>query len=722
MQKLTILSMAAILVACGTTEEKSKAKPEPRNEITIKAYPEVKKDTVTDTYFGVEIADPYRWLENDTSNETESWVKAQNEVTFDYLSQIPYRDQIKDRLTELWDYEKVGTPFKHGDYYFMYKNDGVQNQSVLYYQTGLDGEPSVLIDPNNLSDDGTASINGMGFSKDGKLMAYGISRAGSDWVEINVMDLATKEKLADLINYVKFSGISWRGNGFYYSAYEPPKEGSDYSGKNEYHTVYYHEIGTKQADDKLVYRDNDNPQRNAGAGVTEDEEFIYISTSESTNGNSLAVKKAGSEKLVSMVGGYDTDNYIIDHLGDGKFLVFSNYKAPNNAVMLADINNPSQSNWTTFIGEKDYVLRGVSLAGDKIIASYMKDVQSKLEVYDMQGSYLYDIELPGIGIASFNGDKDENNAFISFSSYTYPTTIFKYNVEENKSEVYFKPETKFNSDDYETKQIFFKSKDGTKVPMFITHKKGIKLDGTNPTFLYGYGGFNISITPRFSVVNTVFLEQGGVYAVVNLRGGSEYGEDWHKAGWRTNKQNVFDDFIGGAEYLIANNYTNSDKLAIHGRSNGGLLAGAVMTQRPDLMKVSIPGVGVLDMLRYHKFTIGWAWAGEYGDNEESEESFKNLLAYSPLHNVKEGTEYPATMVVTADHDDRVVPAHSFKFISELQAKHKGDNPVFIRVEVNAGHGAGKPTAKVIEEWADVWSFVFWNTNSEVSFNKEATIE
>lgn len=711
--------MAALLAACGSKEEKKEeSSSEARTEIKTKAYPSVKRDSVSDDYFGTTVEDPYRWLENDTSAETEAWVKAQNNVTFDYLAQIPYREDIKSRLTDLWNYERTGSPFKHGEYYFIYKNDGIQNQSVLYYQKGLDGEPSVLIDPNTMSDDGTASLNGMGFSKDGKLMAYGISRAGSDWVEINVMDLATKEKLSDVINYVKFSGISWKGNGFYYSAYEPPKEGSDYSGKNEYHTVYYHTIGTKQTDDKLVYRDNDNPQRNAGAYVTEDEEYIIISTSESTHGNTLALQSSSGGDLIQLVDNYETENSIIDHLGEGKFLAFTNYNAPNNAVMLVDINKPRQEQWIEFIPEKDYVLRSVSIAGGKIIASYMKDVQSKMEVYDLDGKYLYDIELPGIGVAGFTGDKEENTGFFSFSSYTVPTSIYKYDIANNTSEVYFKPDTKFNTDDYETKQIFFKSKDGTEVPMFVTHKKGIALDGSNPTFLYGYGGFNISITPRFSARNTVFLEQGGVYAVVNLRGGSEYGEDWHKAGWRTNKQNVFDDFISAAEYLIANKYTSSEKLAIHGRSNGGLLAGAVMTQRPDLMKVSLPGVGVLDMLRYHKFTIGWAWAGEYGDSEESEESFRNLLSYSPLHNVKEGTAYPATMVVTADHDDRVVPAHSFKFISELQAKHSGDNPVLIRVDVNAGHGAGKPTEKVIEEWADVWSFVLWNTNAEVSFEKE----
>lgn len=711
------MTTAAVLFACGEkAPEKNTESKTTRTEIKTMAYPEVKKDTVSDDYYGTQVADPYRWLENDTSAETGEWVKAQNEVTFDYLSQIPYRQNIEDRLTELWNYEKLSTPFKRGDYYLMYKNDGIQNQSVLYYQKGLDGEQKVLLDPNTMSEDGTASINGMGFSKDAKYMAYGISRAGSDWVEINVMDMESQEKLPDVVNWVKFSGISWEKDGFYYSSYDPPKEGSDYSGKNEFHKVYYHKLGTEQEADQLVFEDKEHAERNVGAGITEDEKYLEISTSESTNGNSLHLKNLESDgELVTLVDNFETDNYVIDHIGNGKFLVQTNFEAPNNKIALVDINEPVQSQWKDFIPEKDYVLRGVRIAGDKIIASYMKNVQSKIEVYNLDGGYLYDIELPGIGIAGFSGKKDENVAFYSFSSYTYPTTIFKYDIEKNTSEVFFKPASPFKSENYVTEQIFFRSKDGTEVPMFVTHKKGIELDGNNPTFLYGYGGFNISITPRFSVINTVFLEQGGVYAVVNLRGGSEFGEKWHKAGWRLNKQNVFDDFIGAAEYLIANKYTSSEKLAVHGRSNGGLLAGAVMTQRPDLMKVALPGVGVLDMLRYHKFTIGWAWAGEYGSSEQDSLNFENLYAYSPLHNVKEGTAYPATMVTTADHDDRVVPAHSFKFISELQAKHKGENPVLIRIDVDAGHGAGKPTEKVIEEWADVWSFVLWNTNAEVNF-------
>ena len=715
MKKLSILSAAALLAACGQAPEKqAEAKQNERKTISVKDYPEVRKDSVVDDYYGTQIADPYRWLENDTSAETAAWVKAQNEVTFDYLAQIPYREQIKERLTALWDYEKAGTPFKRGDYYFQYQNDGVQNQSVLYYQKGLGDNWEVLIDPNTLSEDGTASMNGMGFSKDGKYMAYGISRAGSDWVTINVMKLENKEALADKIEYVKFSGISWRKDGFYYSAYEPPKEGSDYSGKNEYHTVYYHKLGTPQSEDELIYRDKEHAQRNAGAGVSKDEQYVYISTSESTHGNAMRIKKMGEDFKIA-VDDFETENSMIHHLGEGKFLMVTNYKAPNSMIALMDYTDPAQENWKPFIAEKDYVLRGAQVAGGKLFVSYMKDVQSKIEVYDLEGNYLYDLELPGIGVAGFSGDEDENTAFYSFSSYTYPTTIFKYDIEQNTSEVYFAPELDFNPADFTTEQVFYKSKDGTEVPMFITHKKGIELDGKNPAFLYGYGGFNISITPGFSVRNLAFLEQGGIYAVANLRGGSEYGEDWHKAGWRTNKQNVFDDFIAAAEYLINQQYTSSEHLAIHGRSNGGLLAGAVMTQRPDLMAVSIPGVGVLDMLRYHKFTIGWAWAGEYMSSEDSLKAFEYLYGYSPLHNVEKGTAYPATMVVTADHDDRVVPAHSFKFISELQAKHGGEAPVLIRVDVDAGHGAGKPTEKVIEEWADVWSFVLWNTKAEVDF-------
>jgi len=718
MKKIYLIVLVAILAACGQATKENSNTESTRKEITVDAYPEVKKDSIVDDYFGMSVEDPYRWLENDTSEETAQWVKEQNQVTFNYLSQIPYRSKVEERLTTLWNYEKQSSPFKRGKFYFFYKNDGIQNQSVLYYQKGLDGEAEVLIDPNTLTKDGTASINGMGFSKNAQYMAYGLSYAGSDWVEIHILNLENKEAINDTIKYVKFSSISWQKDGFYYSSYEPPTAGSDYSGKNEFHSIYYHKLGTKQTSDQLVYRDKEHPLRNANAGVTEDEKYLYINTSESTNGNGILIKNLETNApFVNVVNHFENDNYILDHIGDGKFLIQTNYKAPNNRICILDINKPNQEDWEELIPEKEYVLRGVTLAGDNIVANYMKDVQSKLEIYSRNGEYLQDIKLPGIGIANFSGDKKSDIGFYSFTSYTFPTTIFKYDLKNNTSTVHFKPKTDFESDNYVTKQVFYESKDGTEIPMFITHKKGINMDGNNPTFLYGYGGFNISVTPSYSAVNAVFLEQGGIYAVANLRGGSEYGEDWHRDGWRFNKQNVFDDFIAAAEYLIDSNYTSSEKLAVHGRSNGGLLVGAVMTQRPDLMQVALPGVGVLDMLRYHKFTIGWAWAGEYGDSEASKESFDNLYAYSPLHNIKEGVEYPATMVTTADHDDRVVPAHSFKFISELQDKQGGDEPVLIRIDVDAGHGAGKPTSKSIEEWADIWSFVLWNTKANTNFNK-----
>ena len=718
MRTFFIFTLITGLLACSNVEEKTDKKTVDKYSIQFGQYPDVRKDSVVDDYFGTKVADPYRWLENDTSAETAAWVKAQNRVTFDYLAEIPYREQLKDRLTELWNYKKEGTPFSRGDFYFVYKNDGIQNQSVLYYQKGLEGEQSVLIDPNTLSSDGTASLNGLGFSKDAQYLAYGVSRAGSDWVTIYVMNLETGNRLPDSINWVKFSGINWQGDGFYYSAYDAPDAGKDYSAKNENHKVYYHKLGSSQSDDQLVYEDPEHPQRNVGADVTEDEAYLVIYGSESTHGNSLKVKSLTEDGvLVEMVSDFETESSIIDHLGDGKFLIMTNYQAPNNKLMVADIKNPKQAQWKDFIAEKDYVLKGASLAGGKLVLSYLKDVNSKFEVYDMEGNYLDDIALPGIGIAGFSGRKTKDIAFFSFTSFVKPNSVYQVDMGSLKSEIFFAPETDFKSEEYVTEQVFYESKDGEQVSMFITYKKGLERNGNNPTFLYGYGGFNISITPSFSSRNTVFLEQGGIYAVANLRGGSEYGEKWHKAGWRMNKQNVFDDFIAAAEYLIDSNYTSSEKLAIHGRSNGGLLAGAVMTQRPDLMAVSLPGVGVLDMLRYHKFTIGWAWAGEYMSAEDSKESFEYLYAYSPLHNVKAGTAYPATMVTTADHDDRVVPAHSFKFISALQAKHDGKDPVLIRIDVDAGHGAGKPTSKVIEEWADVWSFVLWNTEAEVNFNR-----
>ena len=682
-------------------------KEELNTSITLKPYPEVRKDSISDDYFGTIVNDPYRWLEDDRSEETADWVKAQNEVTFDYLSQIPYRDQLKNRLTELWNYEKVSTPFNKGKYYFYYKNDGIQNQSVLYYREGLEGEEKVLLNPNEWSEDGTAAMNGLSFSKDAEYMAFGVSKAGSDWIEIQVMNMDKMEMTADTVKWVKFSGISWYKDGFYYSSYDAPKEGSEFSNKNEFHKVYYHKLGTPQSTDQLIFEDKVNPERNFYAGVNEAQTLLIISGSESTSGNTLMVKELDkNEGFITLVDDFENEQNVVGY-ENGEVLLFTNVNAPNNKLVKVDLKNPSKENWVDVLPEKTDYLNSVTIANNQLVASYMKDVVTALEIYEKDGTFSHAIELPGLGSAGFSGDKDTSLAFYSFSSYTKPGTIFKYDMKTKKSSIWYEAKTAFDGDNYVTNQVFYESKDGTKIPMFITHKKGLKMDGQNPTFLYAYGGFNISIKPYFDVKTTVFLEQGGIYAVANLRGGSEYGEDWHKAGMKEKKQNVFDDFIAAAEYLKKFKYTSTEKLAIHGRSNGGLLIGAVMTQRPDLAQVALPGVGVLDMLRYHQFTIGWAWAGEYGDSE-TKESFENLYRYSPLHNVKKGTDYPATMVTTADHDDRVVPAHSFKFISELQAKGSDKNPLLIRVDVNAGHGAGKPTSKTIEEWADIWSFVLWN--------------
>jgi prolyl oligopeptidase len=672
-------------------------------------YPETRMDDVVDNYFGVEVADPYRWLEDDNSDETKAWVKAQNEVTFGYLEKIPFRKNIQERLTQMWDYPKYGTPFWKDNYYFFYKNDGMQNHFVLYIREGIDGEPREFINPNKLDEAGSISLTSLSISNDAKYMAYGISKAGSDWNELFVKETATGEDISDHIKWVKFSGISWEGDGFYYSRYDEPVQGQELSGANEFHKIYYHKIGTSQNEDKLIYHNPKHPRRNYYAGTTEDERFVIISESESTSGNSLYVKDNKNPKsdFIKIAEGFTYDYSALDHV-NGKILVRTNHGAPKYRLVLIDPKNPSPEKWKEILPEKENVLRGVSQIGGKLFANYMKDASSRIYIYDYEGNQTGELELPGIGsFGSLSGKKDENTAFFSFSSYTYPATIFKYDVAANEYEVYFAPEIDFDPEAYETKQVFFTSKDGTKVPMFIVHKKGLELNGKNPTLLYGYGGFNASLTPGFSVSRTILLENGGVYAVANTRGGGEYGRDWHMAGTQLNKQNVFDDFIAAAEYLIAEKYTSSEKLAIQGGSNGGLLVGAVMTQRPELFKIAFPAVGVLDMLRYHMFTIGWAWATDYGTSNDSVH-FHNLYGYSPLHNIKKGVHYPATMVTTADHDDRVVPAHSFKFIAELQKKHKGSNPVLIRIETDAGHGAGKPTSKIIEEAADTWAFMFYN--------------
>ncbi len=678
-------------------------------------YPQTKKVDVKDNYHGIEIADPYRWLEDDNSAETKAWVEEQNRVTFEYLSQIPFRDKVKARLTEMWNYPRIGSPSKAGAWYYFYKNDGLQNQGVIYRQIGLNGAPEVFIDPNKLSSDGTAALGSISFSKNYKYCAYTLAQSGSDWQEISVMDAITKKVLVDKIQWVKFSGISWKGDeGFYYSRYPEPDEKSRLSKQNQFHQVYYHKMGRPQSEDVLIYKDDVHPLRNVGASLTEDNRFLILTTSEGTSGNEVWIKdlKNNQKEFSLLIPGFTTESDIIDNAGD-KLLVKTNDGAPNYRVVLIDPKNPDPKNRKLIIPERKEVLQGVGTAGGFLFCSYLKDASTKVYQYTYAGKLVREIKLPGIGSAGgFDGRKEDKSFFYTFSSYNTPPSIYQYDIAIGKSTLFRKTETKFKNENFETKQVFFSSKDGTKVPMFLTYKKGMKIDGNNPVLLYGYGGFNIAQTPGFSISNAFWLEQGGIYAVVNLRGGSEYGEDWHKAGMLQNKQNVFDDFIAAAEYLIANNYTNKEKIAIRGGSNGGLLVGACMTQRPDLFKVALPAVGVMDMLRYHLFTIGWAWAVEYG-RSDSASQFSYLVKYSPLHNFKDGTSYPATLVTTADHDDRVVPAHSFKFAARMQEAHKGTNPVLIRIETKAGHGAGKPTSKQIEEAADIWSFVMYNMGMEI---------
>lgn len=674
------------------------------------AYPETRKVDTVDEYFGVKIADPYRWLENDTSAETAAWVKAQNELTQKYLSDIPFRQALKDYYTSIWDYPKYGVPFSKKNLYFYFKNDGMQNQSVLYVQEGLNGEPRVLLDPNKLSADGTTALASLSVSNDARYLAYSIAKAGSDWNEIFVLDIATGKTLPDHIQWVKFSGMAWKGQGFYYSRYDAPAPGHELSKKNENQKVYYHKLGDDPKNDELVWADPEHPMRTFGASVTDDERFLIISESESTYGNILHIKdltKPGAP-FIHIGDGFDYEYHVVDNI-DNNLLVLTNYMAPRRKALLIDAFNANPSGWKTIIPEKEQVLEGIYLANGKIIGLYMQDACHHAYIFDQAGRQTGELALPGIGtLSGFSSEKDKDVAFYAFTSYTFPTTIYKYSVSTNTSEVFRKPEIRFSPDDYVTEQVFFQSKDGTRVPMFLTYKKGLTRDGNNPTLLYGYGGFNISLTPSFSIAIIPFLKNGGIYAVANLRGGGEYGEEWHQAGTRLNKQNVFDDFIAAAEYLIKNKYTSPSRLAINGGSNGGLLIGAVLNQRPDLFAVAVPEVGVMDMLRYHRFTIGWAWASDYGTAEGSEEMFRYLLSYSPLHNIKPGTQYPAVMVMTADHDDRVVPAHSFKYAATLQAAQAGDAPILIRIEEKAGHGAGKPTAKIIESVTDKFTFIMYN--------------
>jgi prolyl oligopeptidase len=675
-------------------------------------YPTTAKVDQTDDYFGTKIADPYRWLENDTAKNTEAWVKEQNKVTSDYFSKIPFRAKLHQRMTELWNYPKYGAPQKEGEWFTFYKNDGLQNQAVLYVQKGLSGTPEVLIDPNKLSTDGTVALQATSFSKKQKYFSYSVSASGSDWQEIYIMDFASKKLLNEKLDYVKFTGMSWAGeDGFYYSGYDKPKdEKTKFSAKTEFQKIFYHKIGTPQSADKLIYEDKEHPLRYVGGGLTEDERFLVLGIAEGTDGSEIKVRDLqdkNSKGFITIVPGFATNANVVDNIGD-KLLLQTNSGAPNFKIVLLDPKNPAEVNWKTIVPEQQQPLEGVGTGGGKIFTSYLKDATTLVSQYTIDGKLEHNITLPGVGTASGFGCKKEDDFFFySFTSFTYPTTIFKYDIKTGRSELFKKSEVKFDPAAYETKQIFYSSKDGSKVPMFITHKKGLKLDGNNPTLLYAYGGFNVNITPSFSVAAMPFLEAGGVYCVANLRGGGEYGESWHKAGMLDKKQNVFDDFIAGAEWLIKEKYTSSEKLAIRGGSNGGLLIGACMAQRPELFKVALPQVGVLDMLRYHKFTVGWGWAVEYGSSDKKDQ-FDYLVKYSPLHNLKKGTCYPATLITTADHDDRVVPAHSFKFAATLQEAQGCDNPTLIRIESKAGHGAGKPTSKTIDEATDIWSFVLYN--------------
>ena len=670
-------------------------------------YPATKKIDKVDVYFGNSIPDPFRWLEDDRSAETAEWVKEQNKVTFDYLAAIPFRNTIKARMEKLWNYEKVSAPFKEGDYTYYYKNNGLQNQSVMYRKDAK-GTEELFLDPNTFSKDATTSLDGVSFSKDGSLVVYSISEAGSDWRKVIFIDAKTKQSIGEPLVDVKFSGLSWKGNeGIFYSSYEKPK-GSELSAKTDQHRLFFHKLGTKQAEDAILFGDQEK-RRYVGGYVSDDNRYLFISAANSTSGNELYLKDLSvpNSPIVAIHKGFEYDVDVLDNIGTTLFIV-TNLKAPNKRIVTVDVANPGVENWKDLIPETEQVLNPSTGAG-YIFANYMKDAVSVVKQFDYKGKLIRTIALPGVGTASgFGGKAKDKELYFSFTNYVTPGTTYTFFPDSGKSSVYVKPKVDFVSENYESKQVFFTSKDGTKVPMIITHKKGLQLNGKNPTILYGYGGFNVSLTPSFSIANAVWLEMGGIYAVANMRGGGEYGKKWHDAGTKMQKQNVFDDFIAAGEYLIAQKYTSSDFLAIRGGSNGGLLVGAVMTQRPDLMKVALPAVGVLDMLRYHTFTAGAGWAYDYGTAEDSKEMFNYLKGYSPVHNVKSGVKYPATLVTTGDHDDRVVPAHSFKFAAELQEKQTGSNPVLIRIETNAGHGAGKPVSKTIEEAADIQAFTLFN--------------
>jgi prolyl oligopeptidase len=696
----TMVSAVTILVGCASHF----------NMTTKLIYPETAKTNVVETLHTTSVSDPYRWLEDDNSAATKAWVEAQNKVTFGYLEKLPARQKLKERLTELWNYERYGVPFKEGGRYFYTRNDGLQNQSVLYVAESLEAEPRVLLDPNTLSKDGTVSLSGYTISEDGNLMAYGLSSGGSDWQEWKVRDVRTGKDLADELKWVKFSGASWTkgGKGFYYSRYDAPKEGEQLKGVNYFQKLYYHRIGAKQSEDRLVYERPDQKEWGFGGSVTEDDRYLAIHVWQGTSPKNRFFYQdlqAKGGKVVELLKENDASYDFVGNVGT-TFYFQTDLDTPRGRLIAIDITKPARANWQEVIPQGQDTLRSVDFVNNQFVAQYLKDARSVVKIFSREGKPVREVELPGIGTAGgFNGKRGDTETFYFFSSYTVPGTTYRYDLKTGKSTIFREPKVKFNPAEFETKQVFYTSKDGTRVPMFITHKKGLKLDGTNPTYLYGYGGFNISLTPSFALTMITWMEQGGVYAVANLRGGGEYGEDWHQAGTKLNKQNVFNDFIGAAEWLIANKYTRPDKLAIAGGSNGGLLVGACMTQRPELFGVALPAVGVLDMLRFHKFTIGWAWQSDYGSPDKADE-FQALYAYSPYHNLKPGVKYPSTLITTGDHDDRVVPAHSFKFAARLQEYHEGKNPVLIRVETRAGHGAGKPTAMLIEEAADRLAFAW----------------
>lgn len=702
--------------ACNSGDKKTVTQTMEFKKIPV-TYPATKKDTtVADNYFGTKVNDPYRWLEDDQSAETKDWVQKQNIVTNGYLSQISYRDKIRKRLEQIWNYEKFGSPFKEGGKYYFFKNDGLQNQNVLYAQETLNSEPKMLLDPNTFSADGTTSLQELDFSKDGRYLAYSISKGGSDWRTILVKDLQTNQLLPDQIEWAKFTAIAWQGEGFYYTRFPQPAEGAALTAANKFGAVYYHKLGTPQSDDQLVYNDKSHPDRSFGAGTTDDERFLYVSGWESTSGNVLFFKNLTQKNAAfsAIATTFENDFSVVDNVDD-QLIVLTNREAPNQRLILVNTAQPQPEHWQTLIPEDSAdVLQSAAVCGGKIVCSYLHNASGALRVFDLQGKFLKEVALPEIGaVSGVSGKKDEQQAFFGFTSFLRPTTIYALDMNTLDIKVFKAPKLDFNPDAFTTEQVWYTSKDGTKVPMFITRKKNIAFDGSNPTLLYGYGGFNISVTPAFAPSKAALLENNGIYVVANIRGGGEFGEKWHEAGTKCRKQNVFDDFIAAAEYLIDKKYTSRERLAIQGGSNGGLLVGACMTQRPDLFGVCFPAVGVLDMLRYHQFTIGYAWAVDYG-RSDNKGDFPCLYKYSPLHNIKNAA-YPATLITTADHDDRVVPAHSFKYAATLQEHQQGDNPVLIRIETSAGHGAGKPTSKSIEEAADILSFMLWNMKMQVIY-------